>query len=48
MANLTKIKKKGKFVDKSPLEKALKDAEDAQKDIVIDTDASNVDNRSFG
>ena len=47
VANLTKIKKKGKFVDKSPLEKALKDAEDAQKDIVIDTDASNVDNRSF-
>lgn len=45
VTDFTKLKKKGKFVDKSRLEKAIKDAEDAQKDIVIDMDADNVDSR---
>ncbi len=47
VADFIKLKKKGIFVDKSRLEKAIKDAEDAQKDIVIDTNADNVDSRRF-
>lgn len=45
MANFRNLKKKGKLVDTSLLEKAIKNAEEAQKDIVIDIDADNVDDR---
>lgn len=47
VADFVKIKKRGEFVDKSFLEQAIKNAEDAEKDIVIDTDADNVDSRKF-
>lgn len=47
ITDFIKIKKKGKFVDKSRLENAIKDAENAQNNIVIDTDANNVDNRHY-
>lgn len=47
VSDFAKLKKKGRYVNTSLLEKAIKDAEDAQKDIVIDTDADNVDNRRF-
>lgn len=45
--DFSKLKKKGKFVDKLLLEKAIKNAEDAQKNIVINTNAKNVDSRRF-
>lgn len=47
VSDFVKLKKKGRYVNTSLLEKAIKDAEDAQKDIVIDTDADNVDSRKF-
>ena len=47
VSDLIKIKKSGKFVDKSFLEQAIKNAEDAKKDIDISTDANNVDSRKF-
>lgn len=47
VVDFVKLKKRGEFVDKSFLEQAIKNAEDAEKDIVIDTDADNVDSRIF-
>lgn len=47
MTDFVKLKKKGKFVDKSLLEKAIMNAEDAQKNIDIDSEADNVDSRRF-
>lgn len=45
VTNFIKQKKKGDFVDKSLLEKSIRNAEDAQNGIVIDTNANNVDSR---
>lgn len=43
--DFTKQKKKGEFIDKSLLEKSIKNAEDAKNNIIIDIDGNSVDSK---